>query len=121
MAAILHLLSPTYDDLPSNSYEDAFGCPPQVSAINRYPRYSQNQIQALDWIYQLRAESLLSYDDLVGNLINTLTDTNQLSNTYVIFTSDNGYHFGQFRLASGKTVRRASQAQQPTGLRLGSN
>ena len=57
---------------------------------------------ALDWVYQARAESLLSVDDLVGNLINTLTATNQLNNTYVVFTSDNGYHLGQFRLAGGK-------------------
>jgi arylsulfatase A-like enzyme len=30
-------------------------------------------------------------DDLVGNLVGALTDTNQLRDTYVVYTSDNGY------------------------------
>ena len=32
----------------------------------------------------------------------TLRRTKQLSNTYIFFTSDNGYHMGEHRLANGK-------------------
>jgi hypothetical protein len=39
----------------------------------------------------------------VGAAIAALEATNQLENTYVIFTSDNGYHLGQFRMSGGKT------------------
>lgn len=32
-----------------------------------------------------------------------LEDSDQLDNTYIIYTSDNGYHIGQHRLPPGKT------------------
>jgi N-acetylglucosamine-6-sulfatase len=37
-------------------------------------------------------------DDMIGALIRTLKETDQLDNTYVIFASDNGYFLGQHRL-----------------------
>ena len=44
-------------------------------------------------IYRDRQRTLLSVDDLVVSLLNKIPD---LDNTYVIFSSDHGYHFGQF-------------------------
>ena len=41
-------------------------------------------------------------DEMLARLINTLQQTGQLDNTYIIFTSDNGYHLGQHRLMGGK-------------------
>src|SRR5262249_4383085 len=43
-------------------------------------------------------------EDLVQTVIDTLTATGQLDNTYVVFTSDNGFHQGQHRLKSGKNT-----------------
>jgi len=74
----------------------------KVSAIGQYPQYGTAQTALLDWVYQTRAESLLSYDDLVGTAVAALAATGQLNNTYIVFTSDNGYHLGQFNLAGGK-------------------
>ena len=34
--------------------------------------------------------------------IDTLKSTHQLANTYFVFTSDNGFHIGQFRMPAGK-------------------
>jgi arylsulfatase A-like enzyme len=48
--------------------------------------------------YRRRARSLLAVDDLVERVIGKLKDTDQLSNTYVFFTSDNGYMLGEHRL-----------------------
>lgn len=41
-------------------------------------------------------------DDTIAALVETLQATGQLTNTYLIFTSDNGFHMGQHRLAPGK-------------------
>ena len=45
---------------------------------------------------QLRC--LASIDDGVGEILKALEETNQLDNTVVIFTSDNGYFWGEHRL-----------------------
>ena len=38
----------------------------------------------------------------IGQLITTLKQNGQLANTYIVFTSDNGFHLGQHRLPPGK-------------------
>ncbi|NWF64632.1 MAG: sulfatase [Chloroflexi bacterium] len=52
--------------------------------------------------FRPRVASLQAVDDLVADLIQTLDATGQLENTYIIFTSDNGFHLGEHQLPSGK-------------------
>ena len=89
----------------------------KVSAIGQYPQYGQAQVEALDWVYQTRAESLLSYDDLVGAAVAALAASGQLNNTYIVFTSDNGYHLGQFNLAGGKQTPYEEDVHLPLYIR----
>ena len=49
-----------------------------------------------------RLQSMLAVDDMVGDLFDSLRETGELDNTYVFFTSDNGFHLGQHRLGAGK-------------------
>ena len=42
-----------------------------------------------------RIESLLAVDRLVGQLMRALREAGELDNTYVVFTSDNGYMLGE--------------------------
>ncbi|KAK7490756.1 hypothetical protein BaRGS_00017985, partial [Batillaria attramentaria] len=46
--------------------------------------------------------TLLSVDDMVEDVYNTLRRKNLLDNTYIFFTSDHGYHLGQFGLPYDK-------------------
>ena len=39
---------------------------------------------------------------MVASLVETLDATGALENTYIVFTSDNGYHLGEHRLPLGK-------------------
>ena len=48
-----------------------------------------------------RLRTLLSVDDLVEGVLNQIPD---MDNTYVIFTSDHGYHMGQFGMTIGKRL-----------------
>jgi N-acetylglucosamine-6-sulfatase len=63
---------------------------------------SRVQIANIDAGFRKRAQSVEAIDDLLGTLQQALAATGQRSNTYVIFTSDNGFHMGEHRLASGK-------------------
>jgi N-acetylglucosamine-6-sulfatase len=52
--------------------------------------------------YQKQLESLRSVDDGVKLIVDTLGALHRLRNTYIIFTSDNGFFFGEHRLIGGK-------------------
>ncbi|XP_036145142.1 N-acetylglucosamine-6-sulfatase isoform X2 [Monomorium pharaonis] len=56
----------------------------------------------LDEIYRRRWEALLAVDELVKNVHNLLEERNLLKDTYFIYTSDNGYHIGQFSMPMDK-------------------
>ena len=77
-----------------------------VSAMPRFvrdlPRFGADERAAIDELYRLRIRSLQAVDRGVGALVRTLRETGQLDNTYIVFTSDNGFHLGQHRLPAGK-------------------
>lgn len=52
--------------------------------------------------YQKMLESLRSIDDGVQQIVATLGAMHQLRNTYIVFTSDNGFFLGEHRLTGGK-------------------
>ena len=55
-----------------------------------------------DEYYRNRLRALQSVDDVVNNTIAYLTQHNLLSNTYIIYSTDNGFHISQHRLFPGK-------------------
>lgn len=63
-----------------------------------------NKIEAMDFLYEKRIESMQAVDEMVAAIVTRLNELGQLDNTYVIFTSDNGYHMGQHRLPQGKNT-----------------
>ncbi|KAJ8917285.1 hypothetical protein NQ315_002302 [Exocentrus adspersus] len=50
----------------------------------------------LDQVQKRRLESLLAVDEMVERIVKKLVALNELNDTYIIFTSDNGFHIGQF-------------------------
>ncbi len=52
--------------------------------------------------YEKQLESLRSVDDGVKQVVDTLGAMGRLRNTYILFTSDNGFFFGEHRLIGGK-------------------
>ncbi|GBP42996.1 N-acetylglucosamine-6-sulfatase [Eumeta japonica] len=55
-----------------------------------------SMLTELDRAYRSRWEALLAVDEMVSAVFNALTNRELLNNTYVFYTSDNGYHIGQF-------------------------
>ena len=86
---------------PAFNEEDVSQKPSQ---IRNDPLLSEADIQELDKIYRLRVQAMQAVDEMIAMLITTLKEIGQLDNTYVIFTSDNGFHMGQHRQRNGKDL-----------------
>ncbi|KAK5876666.1 hypothetical protein CesoFtcFv8_025998 [Champsocephalus esox] len=63
---------------------------------------TNSSVQFLDDAFRKRWRTLLSVDDLVEKIVKSLEVRSELDNTYIFFTSDNGYHTGQFSLPLDK-------------------
>ena len=70
--------------------------------IQHLPLLSSQSTAAIDQLYRQRLQTLQAVDEAVAAIVHTLEAAGQLGNTYVFFTSDNGYHMGQHRLQPGK-------------------
>ena len=55
-----------------------------------------------DHFYRNRLRALQAVDEIVDGVITRLTKHGILEDTYIFYSSDNGYHIGQHRLQPGK-------------------
>jgi len=62
------------------------------------------RIAALRENYQQRLESLLAVDEAVAQIVAELNAIGELDNTYIVFTSDNGFFHGEHRVPQGKVL-----------------
>jgi arylsulfatase A-like enzyme len=86
-------------------------------AIRQRARLTPGQVAMLDHLYRERLRSLLSIDEAIERFVQTLTRLGELGNTYIIFTSDNGYHLGQHRFMTGKLNIYEEDIRVPTFVR----
>jgi N-acetylglucosamine-6-sulfatase len=70
--------------------------------IRANPPLSAEQKAYIEELYRKRLQSMLAVDGMIGDLIGALRKSGKLENTYIVFTSDNGFHLGQHRLSAGK-------------------
>src|SRR5215204_5217029 len=90
--------------LPSFNEADVSDKP---SWIRQLSKLTSSQTSAINKRHETRVESLQAVDDLVEGIVNTLKNptpdgTIPLDNTYIIFTSDNGFHHGEHRIPKQK-------------------
>ena len=74
------------------------------SWVQNRPLLTDADITTLDALYKKRLKSMLAVEDTIVDIIQTLRATGQLDNTYIFFSSDNGFHLGQHRLQAGKNT-----------------
>jgi N-acetylglucosamine-6-sulfatase len=88
--------------------------PPFLRNASPLSAVAIGQIQQ-EW--QKRIESLRAVDDGIGRLIAALGATGQLANTYVFFTSDNGFFGGEHRIQREKFLPYEPSSHLPLLLR----
>lgn len=87
--------------VPSFDEADVSDKPPGVGAQKRLrPRGVEN----IDQMYRSRLRSLQAVDEAVAKIVQTLEEEKLLRNTYILFTSDNGFLLGQHRFRHHKFV-----------------
>jgi N-acetylglucosamine-6-sulfatase len=80
-------------------------------------RLSDEEITEIDDYYRQRLESMLAVDEMVGSLVEELEAAGELENTYIFFTSDNGWFGGEHRMAEGKDRAYEESARVPLFVR----
>lgn len=97
---------------PADKYKDAFPHlkprrPPNYNEadisdkpgwMRGVPQFGARRDANIRSITRRTYQTLLSVDDAVDTIMTALTDTGRLSNTMVVFASDNGYLLGEHRL-----------------------
>jgi arylsulfatase A-like enzyme len=81
------------------------------------PALTDDQIHQLDLDYGGRLGALRAVDDHVADLVATLKRTNQLDNTLIVFTSDNGWLQGEHRVPGDKFLPYEEALRVPFVLR----
>ncbi|KAI0193947.1 arylsulfatase [Xylaria flabelliformis] len=67
------------------------------------PQQNQSNVDYNDHYYRQRLRALQAVDELVDGLVARLKEYGILDDTYIVYSSDNGFHIGQHRLQPGKT------------------
>jgi arylsulfatase A-like enzyme len=95
---------------PSYNEEDVSDKPSQIQNTERI---SEEEASTIDDRYRQRLESMLAVDEMVGSLVEELEAAGELDNTFIFFTSDNGFEQGEHRLQKGKNQAYEESSRVP--------
>jgi arylsulfatase A-like enzyme len=83
---------PNFDVVPSHAPE----------WLANHPRLTRRQLRRINWAFRRRAQSVQAVDRMIGKIEQALTADGLSHDTYLVFSSDNGLHTGEYRLMPGK-------------------
>ncbi|KAI1633593.1 arylsulfatase [Biscogniauxia mediterranea] len=84
---------------PSDDYQvNAGGWVKDLIAMN------DSAINFADFVFRSRVQALAGVDEIIEDVVAKLEAAGAINNTYIIYTSDNGYHLGQHRMPAGKSL-----------------
>ncbi|HWD74685.1 MAG TPA: sulfatase [Solirubrobacteraceae bacterium] len=83
---------PSFDELPVDPPNWLAGHPPLTAP----------QLDRIDQVFRRRVQAVQSVDDMIARVQEALRRQGLLDNTYIVFSSDNGLHTGEYRMMPGK-------------------
>ena len=83
---------PSFDVLPTDP-------PPWLSG---HPPLTLHQIDRINRVFRRRVQDVQAVDDMISRVRTALQSDGVAGNTYIVFSSDNGLHTGEYRLTPGK-------------------
>ena len=119
---------------PAPQYQDSFATPGtaprtpnwntgqvgknEFNSLTYHPAMNVSAVAYSDITYRRRLEVLKSVDDLVEEVIDKLTAGGVLEKTVFLYTSDHGYHLGQFAMIYDKRTPYEHDVRIPFYVRL---
>ena len=83
----------------------AYGARPDANAprwLKDIPPLNAKETTSIDEDFHKRVQAVQAVDKMIGELRATLVSLGIADKTYVVFSSDNGYHMGDYSLRPGK-------------------
>jgi arylsulfatase A-like enzyme len=96
---------------PSFNEEDVSDKPAPRSAL------VSSEIEDIDLQYRSRLQSMQAVDEMIARVVQVLERSGLLRDTYIFFTSDNGFHMGQHRLRPQKATPYEEDVRVPLVVR----
>ncbi|KAI5917317.1 Arylsulphatase [Camillea tinctor] len=91
--------------------------PSGANWLLQLPQQNASEVAYNDHFYRQRLRALQSVDELIEGLVSRLEAYGLLDNTYVVFSSDNGFHIGNHRLPPGKSCGYEEDTNVPLAVR----
>ena len=85
--------------------------------VNSRSRLSADEEEQIDQVFRERLRMLQAVDDMVEGVVSELTAQGELDDTYIFFTSDNGYHLGEHRILEEKNTPYEESIKVPLAVR----
>jgi arylsulfatase A-like enzyme len=83
----------------ANAKDSLEGKPVMQRRIGDGPAVSKDGVGSSDELIKNQLRCLTAIDEGVGRILKALEETRQLDNTFIVFTSDNGYFWGDHHLS----------------------
>lgn len=91
--------------------------PDKHALLRKIVPMTERHINVSDVFFQRRWSVLRSVDDLVERLVTALTDAGVFDDTYFIYSSDHGYHLGEFGMLYDKRMLYETDIRVPLFVR----
>ncbi|MGH2957535.1 MAG: sulfatase family protein [Solirubrobacterales bacterium] len=85
--------------------------------LRRLPKLGKGKLNQITARRRLRLSMLFSVDQSIASIAFALLAKGELDNTYLIFTSDNGYFSGEHRIRQGKYLPHEPSSHVPLMIR----